>query len=83
MRRFLISSAAVLAFCAVAPAVMAQTAAPAAAVSQAQSGLSAPLSNGAPVMTLRVFSIEGSKTKRGETTPSAARAFSVVATCPM
>ncbi|WP_313472986.1 DUF885 domain-containing protein [Brevundimonas sp.] len=37
MRRFLISSAAVLAFCAVAPAVMAQTAAPAAALSQAQS----------------------------------------------
>jgi uncharacterized protein (DUF885 family) len=37
MRRFLISSAAVLAFCAVAPAVMAQTAAPAAASSQAQS----------------------------------------------
>jgi uncharacterized protein (DUF885 family) len=37
MRRFLISSVAVLAFCAVAPAVMAQTAAPAAASSQAQS----------------------------------------------
>ncbi|MFK4059135.1 DUF885 domain-containing protein [Brevundimonas sp. NPDC046655] len=37
MRRFLISSAAVLAFCAVAPAVMAQTAAPAAASLQAQS----------------------------------------------
>ncbi|WP_313102366.1 DUF885 domain-containing protein [Brevundimonas sp.] len=37
MRRLLISSAAVLAFCAVAPAVMAQTAAPAAASSQAQS----------------------------------------------
>ncbi|WP_312064801.1 DUF885 domain-containing protein [Brevundimonas sp.] len=37
MRRFLISSAAVLAFCAVAPAVMAQTAAPAAASSHAQS----------------------------------------------
>ncbi|MFE9082393.1 DUF885 domain-containing protein [Brevundimonas sp. NPDC003935] len=37
MRRFLISSAAVLAFSAVAPAVMAQTAAPAAASSQAQS----------------------------------------------
>ena len=37
MRRLLISSVAVLAFCAVAPAVMAQTAAPAAASSQAQS----------------------------------------------
>jgi uncharacterized protein (DUF885 family) len=37
MRRFLISSVAVLALCAAAPAVMAQTAAPAAASSQAQS----------------------------------------------
>ena len=37
MRRFLISSVAVLALCATAPAVMAQTTAPAAASSQAQS----------------------------------------------
>ncbi|MGH7026517.1 DUF885 domain-containing protein [Brevundimonas sp.] len=37
MRRFLISSVAVLALCAVAPAAVAQTAAPAAAAAQAQS----------------------------------------------
>lgn len=37
MRRFLISSVAVLALCAVAPAAMAQTVAPVAASSQAQS----------------------------------------------
>ncbi len=37
MRRFLISSAAVLALCAAAPAVLAQTAAPAAAPAEAQS----------------------------------------------
>jgi uncharacterized protein (DUF885 family) len=37
MRHFLISSVAVLALCATAPAVMAQTTAPAAASSQAQS----------------------------------------------
>ena len=37
MRRFLISSAAVLALCAAAPAVLAQTAAPAAAAAEAQS----------------------------------------------
>ena len=49
----------------------------------AHTGLSAPSSNGAPAMMLRVLAIDGSNTKFGEITPAAARWRSSAAISPM
>jgi len=49
----------------------------------AQTGLSAPSSNGAPAMIAPVFAIVGSNTNAGEITPAAARRRSVAEISPI